>query len=78
MHRLFRHRLAVALGLIITALGIRWGAGAAIAEVVVALPAIAWRYDNRSGAFFPLALLTSVAMLVLVALLSLMALALRG
>ena len=46
-----------------------------VAVMILALPWFAWRYDNHSGAFFVLALLSVIVVAVLALLIMLMAIA---
>ena len=47
------------------------GAGVA-ASLLLSLPVAAWRHDNETGAFFPLAVILVVVILIIVALLGLL------
>jgi hypothetical protein len=64
--------LIVAAGSIAAAAALS-GSALAIAAALISLPAIAWRYDNRTGVFLPLAILLLIVVGVLAALLGLLA-----
>jgi len=49
------------------------GSAATLLVCVLALPIIAWRYDNPTGAFFPLAVLFVLAVAILIVLMGLVA-----
>jgi hypothetical protein len=53
------------------------GSPALLIAGVLALPWLAWRYDNETGAFFPVAILFLIVCIVLALLLLLMAIAIH-
>ena len=73
-----RHLILLLASLIVAAAALRWGSGAALLTAVLATPALAWRYDNSTGALFPLALLFVIATMIVGILIGLLAIVHRG
>ncbi len=68
-----RHRLFILILLVIAAAAFVAGGGAAIGTGLLALPVMAWRYDNQTGVFLPLSILLLIVFGILAALLGLIA-----
>lgn len=54
------------------------GTSSIVAALVMGLPWLAWRYDNATGVFFPLAVLLLIVLGILGLILMLMAVAFHG
>ncbi len=68
-----RHSILFFATMAATLAALSFGSGAALLTCVLALPVLAWRYDNRSGALFLLALLFVLAVTILAILIGLVA-----
>ena len=68
-----RHLLLIVTIALVVCVALVAGDAAAVLTCILALPLLAWRYDNRSGTFFPLAILFVLAVAILAILIGLVA-----